>query len=98
MDGNDRTFTRIDFRWIQFQVGSVRRAIRQNLKKMLQSIISLVLLAVFDDSCEKILLPGIDHDNSAQLSRPEPSLLSVWDYPKGLLNVRHSTTKQHVSN
>jgi len=63
MDGNDGTFTRIDFRWIQFQVGSVRRAIRQNFKKVVQSIIGLILLAIFDDSGEEIFLSGIDRDN-----------------------------------
>jgi hypothetical protein len=61
-------------------------------EEILQTVISLILFAVFDSPCEEIFSSRVNRDDTAQLDWPETPLPSARSDAKSLLNIGNAAT------
>ena len=94
IDSDSGAIARINLFRIKFEVGSIGSAVRKNLEKVLQAVISLILFAVLDDASEEIFFLRVDLNGAAEFNRPEAELASVWNKAESLFNVRKIAVAQ----
>ena len=82
---------------VQFDEGTISSRVRDDLERVLECLVRLVCLALFDEHFEEVIAVRINLHNSTQLDRFHPRLATVWHDTDGLENMGNSTRPNYRS-